>query len=664
MPYYRKRWWRPHWRRNYRRLWTRRIRGPFRRKRWRRRRHRVRRKLRSIILREFQPSHIKKLTIRGLYCLFQANHKRLNKNFAQYEATITREGLPGGGGYSILRFNFESLYEQHQLVHNMWSTSNKYTPLFRYLGCSIKIYRPEIVDAVVKFQTCYPMSASQFLYTGTQPSVMMMSRGCKRIPSKKTKPYGKPYRKYRLPPPQQMKNQWYFMSQLVKTGFVLIQSCAASFDQYYISHSAESQTISFETLNTKLFQNMNFKSLPTSGYSPKDNATMWGMTNGTDQWGNMIFLGNTIEYQLGHSLNQLKDEMTTTPKTWGEVVEKYLSNRKYWGNPFHEHYISKKVNLWYSTKTAALTLQGKDFNTKVAPTTGLTTLDQEFIFQCRYNPNIDKGDTCRFYLKSNWKENEDLLPPTDKDLEIDGFPLWLSAFGFVDYQIKLGKVTSVPTHYTVIFQNSYVQPKLDYYLPLDTYFTTGNSEYLQGLTGWDRTNWYPMVTHQDDSLETIAQCGPGMAKLGKNTTDECKCEYKFYFKVGGCAPPIEKIKNPSEQPTYPIPNNFLEQPSLQSPEEPIETFLYNFDWRRDQLTETATQRIITDYSITKPLLSDSTTTGTDVPVHQTHQKEFLQTEETETETEALFQQLFHQQQQQQQLRYRIKQLLNKLQKLE
>lgn len=653
MPYFYNYWRRPY-RTRYRRLWTRRTRIPLRRRRRRRYKRRVRRKLKTINIKEWQPNTIRKLCIKGLYCLFQANHRRLNKNFAQHEADITPEGLPGGGGFSILRFNLACLFEQHELVHNYWTKSNKHLPLFRYTGGMLKVYRPEFVDAVVKVQTCYPMSASSLLYMGTQPSIMMMSKGCFRIPSKKTKPYGKPYRKIKIPVPQQMSNKWYFQAHLAQTGFVLIQSSAACFDHYYLSKHAESQTISFYTLNTKFFQNLNFKSLPTSGYSPQKNYSIWAQGNGNNKWGEMILLANTIEYQQGQELQNV-----------GKFnITQYLSKRENWGNPFHEHYISKKVQLWLSTNPPAQTLQSKTKDTLVEESTTLTKITQEFAFHCRYNPQRDKGIDTKVYLKSNWKENETTDPPQDTDLIVQGFPLWLSLFGFTEYQIKLGKITQIPTHYMVIFQSNYITPKLQTYIPIDTYFLEGNSEYLQGRTGWENTNWYPMLTHQDDTIESIVQSGPGMAKLDQNTTDECKMEYKFYLKVGGCAPPIEKVADPSEQPTFPVPNNILEQPSLQSPEEPIETFLYNFDWRRHQLTETATDRILKDYSLEKFMFTDTTTTGTDVPVHQTHQAQLQTTEEKETQEKTLFEQLNQQFQQQQQLRQRIKYLLNTLQKLE
>ena len=173
-----------------------------------------------------------------------------------------------------------------------------------------------------------------------------------------------------------------------------------------------------------------------------------------------------------------------------------------------------------------------------------------------------------------------------------------------------------------------------------------------------------MITHQQQVLNELALCGPGTPKLYDKKLAEAKIEYRFYFKIGGCAPPVEKVADPSKQPTFVTPSNILETNSLQSPEQPIESFLYQFDWRRHQITETAAKRITQDFSTEKSLFSDTTTTGTEVPLHQTHEKDLLTTEETETQKETLFEQLIEHRLQQQQLRTRIKQLMEQLQILE
>nr|UGV35484.1 MAG: ORF1 [TTV-like mini virus] len=665
MPYYWRKWRYPRRRFRYRRPWSWRTGGSFRRRRRRRYKRRVRRKLKTLPLREWQPSHIRKMSIKGLYCLFQANKITFNKNFAQYESSITREGMAGGGGFSLLRFNLDCLFEQNELARNIWTQSNKYFPLFRYTGCSIKIYRPKYVDAVVKFQTCYPMSASKLLYTGCQPSIMMMSKGSKKIRSQLNAPNSKPYKRYRLRPPQQMTNKWYFQGEHSKTGLLLVQSCAASFDQYYISQHAETQCITLRSLNTKIFKNLNFKNIPPTGYIPKLGFALYA-SNGSDKLKDLIWLGNTVEYRAGDQIKSITNMQGTTDHLkWKDQITKYMNDKTKWGNPFHHTYLSKSAPLWFGANhpTVQLTSNNLTAESKITDA-GLRSVDQELVFNIRYNPQRDKGYQSNIYLKPNWSDNnEDLDPLPDEDLSNPGFPAWLNCFGFIDYEIKLGKKSQINTHYLLIHKNATFEPKLEHYIFVDKWFVDGNSEYLEGRTGWDNVNWYPMVIHQEQSINELALCGPGAPKLGDIKTAECKMEYIFHFKIGGCATPVEKVKDPSTQPTYATPSNILDSNSLQSPEEPIENFLYQFDWRRDQITETAAKRITQDQTTKKFLFTDATTTGTDVPVHQTHEKELLSSEEEETQAETLFQQLQLQRNKQKQLRYRIKQLLKQMQSI-
>ncbi len=301
--------------------------------------------------------------------------------------------------------------------------------MYRYTGCVIKVYRPEEIDCLVKFQTCYPMSASNFLYMGCQPSIMSMSKGCKRIRSLKNAPNSRPYKKFKLPPPQQMTNKWLFQSQHSKTGLLLIQSCAASFTQYFLSKESESQVINLKTLNTKIFQNLNFRNLPTYGYIPKQNFALY-MSNGSDKVGDLHWLGNTIEYQQGKSFNNIPG---TDFKT---RIQTYMQDRKNWGNPFHHTVLSKSWKIWFGPNnpnilfaTGTTTPAQISMDTPINQTQ-LKEVTQELIFDCRYNPNTDKGYDSMIYLKSNWKESENLDPPTDKDLITAGFPAWLSAWGF------------------------------------------------------------------------------------------------------------------------------------------------------------------------------------------------------------------------------------------
>ncbi len=113
------------------------------------------------------------------------------------------------------------------------------------------------------------MSASKLLFTGTQPSIMMMTKGSKLIRCRKSVPNSKPYRKFNLKVPSQMTNKWYFQHTEANTGLLLIQASSASFDNYYSSSESESSTITLKSLNTRIFKNLNFSSYPTYGYIAK-----------------------------------------------------------------------------------------------------------------------------------------------------------------------------------------------------------------------------------------------------------------------------------------------------------------------------------------------------------------------------------------------------------
>ncbi len=89
---------------------------------------------------------------------------------------------------------------------------------------------------------------------------------------------------------------------------------------------------------------------------------------------------------------------------------------------------------------------------------------------------------------------------------------------------------------------------------------------------------------------------------------------------------LETICNPSAQPKYPIPDPKQQTPSLQSPGTSLQTYLYNFDSRRDMLTERAAKRIKSEYkteTISLPFAGttmDIQTAPQEVQEEKTHRK--------------------------------------------
>lgn len=595
--------------------------------------------------------------------MLQVNKVRYNHNFNQYATAITKEGLANGGGFTLIRFTLNSLYELHEKARNYWTKSNKYMPLFRYNGCKIRVYRPLDIDLVLKFQRCYPMCCTKLMYTGSQPSLMMMSKGAKIVRCKRNAPNAKPYKTFRFPPPDQMTNKWYFQHTESNTGLIMIQAAAVSLDNYYTSSYAESSTVTLWGINTRIFQNLNFAKTPTYGYQPKSNFALYA-TNGSSQIQDLIWLGNTKQYNHG---DQLKEHIKNA--NLDETVKQYMENPKWWGNPFHSDILHQSYHIWIGNSNPITQLLNKSLKlTSSCEAAGLTRLTQELFLKFRYNPFRDKGNN-NIYIKPNYDDNlygetYDLEPLPDPDLQNPGFPLWLGSFGFQDYQIKLAKKQRINTDWIILIKSKEIDNLETYYLLVDEYFLHGDTEELIGRTDWDNNHWYPMITHQQGALNTLALCGPGAPKLGDIKTAEAKIEYTFYFKVGGCAKAPEKITDPTQQPTFVTPNNILNTNSLQSPEEPIETFLYQFDWRRDQITQSAAERITKDYRTKTPLFTDAASSSTEVPAIQTQEKELMSSEEEETEEETLFEQLQRQRLKQKDLRHRIRLLLSKLQTLQ
>nr|UHS18450.1 MAG: hypothetical protein [Betatorquevirus sp.] len=656
---YRQRWWR---RRRYR--WKR-ARRPFRFFRKRRRQRVRKKKLKSLKIRQWQPGCIRKLVVKGLYCLFEANHRLLTNNYTQYMESVPPEGIPSGGGFSINRFNINCLWSERQKARNVWTTGNKNLPMIRYTGCEFKIYRPIHCDAVINFQNCFPMEATDLTYHSAQPYIAMMTKHSKKITRLSNTKNKKPYKKYKFPPPQQMTNRWFFASDIYNTGLIMLTSSAADFENIYISPYSESNTVSLKLLNVKLFTNRHFNQLPTTGYHPKDGFWLWASANGEEnpQFKEMIFLGNTIQYQKGTEIGKLQDISTTT--TIKDAMSKY-TNSKYWGNPFHEDYLNKTHRIWYTHNSPQITL-----GTKTEPITTTINklqfqpLDQELYFEGRYNPNRDRSKNSLVYFLKTTEEASGWDPPEKESLITRGFPLWVSMWGLRDYHEKLKDMQHMDTDYIAVIQTEAIEPQdiqLKYFVLLDKQFTHGDSEWHDGQnrTPWDNIHWHPMLHYQHRSLETIGQSGPAVPKLGPYKTAELHCEYKFYFKVGGCVPPMAEITDPAEQTSFPIPTNITESNSFQSPNEPIQSYLYSFDQRRHEITSTAAKRITKDFTTTTPLFTDSTTTGTDVPILQTLQEIEDSEEEEETKETTLLQQLINQRAKQQRISKRIKQLLKLL----
>nr|UGV36665.1 MAG: ORF1 [TTV-like mini virus] len=669
MAYHYRAWKYP--RRRYRRYWKWRPRKTFRRTFWRRRRRRYKvrrrrfkRKLKKIILNEWQPQKIRKLTVTGLFPLFMCNRDRIANNMTQWLYSTAPEHFASGGGFSLTNFSLNCLYELHQKDTNWWTQSNCNMPMIRYLHCRLKLYRAEETDYVFRYSTCQPMKATQLTYMSSQPSMMMMNKHTIFVRCLKNTQHKKPYKIVHIKPPSGFQNKWYWQHDISNTPLVLTQCAAASFTRYFTAATAPSTTIGFKTLNTKFFIFHNYQNPGTQGWHPKQNIFLWSLKNGvtgsiqTAQIQNIVYLGNPGPNEPGKTIKEAYPNISLT--SWQTDFQNYMTNKNYWGNFFRSEYLTGTARLIY-TNYDYQQLKTK-FN---SPTQQLSTNFQQLIdptiYDCRYNPLADTGEKTSVYLVPNIRDETGWDPLNNKNLIVTGYPLWLAMYGFIDWMKKLSEVQQIDINYLVVFTSPCITPKLDYYVVLDHNFIEGTSPYQEQyhLTASDEKHLYIKYAFQMFTINTIASSGPGIPKLPGTNSVEAHMEYKFTFKVGGCPAPMEQVCNPADQPAYPIPNTDIQTTSLQNPTTPPEYMLYYFDERRGQLTARASKRIKHDWETKDPLFAITEKSSLEPAAHKEETSSETTTSEEEEET-TIEAQLQHQRRKQRLLQHRIKLLLKYL----
>nr|UGV35541.1 MAG: ORF1 [TTV-like mini virus] len=649
------------WYRNYgrrrRRRWVRswRPRKTFWRRRWRRRRQPVRRKLRSLILRTYQPPCIRKCTIKGLIPLFWGTPERFINNYELYEMTPAPERLPSGGLFSLKNFTLEGLFAEHQYCRNTWTKTNNSLPLMRFTGAKIKFYKSEHIDYIVTYDTNLPLTASMDTYHTMHPGIHGLLPH-KLIVTRKNK-WGnnsKPYRKIKIKPPSPMQNKWYFQIDMAKTPLVQIRTSAVDLENYYTNYRSVSTTIGVKFLNPDIIKNINFKKIPTSGYSPTStpagtpiylySAKKADITQET-KLNTIIFLGNTNKYQEGTPMtrNTQTSTSTTTPT--------YIQSK--WGNPFYTKYLTGEYKVYTSDKTLAFILSKFTDDNKKVSDSEATFTETQLIHYFRYNPFRDQGNKNMIYIKGVADIQDTTEPPESEDLKNSGLPLWVLTFGFNDFQKKQGKAKHIDTDYLTILQTDYynpVGPKIT--IPIDNDFINGKSPFESSVNPEDENRWYPCCQFQMQMLNTIALTGPGSPKTPTLQSIEAKIEYFFYFKWGGNLPPMDSITDPKYQKEFHFPTNLQYTNSLQNPTSRPEQILYSFDERRGELTSKAIKRLQRDWESKEYSITDGSLFQAKV-----QRKEETSSDTSESETEEETQTLLLKLKQQQLKHKRLKRLI-------
>nr|UGV42595.1 MAG: ORF1 [TTV-like mini virus] len=675
MPFWR-RYWRQRWRRpRRRRFYWRRTRNAFQRSRWRRRRRRpVRRKLKTIKLKQYQPPYIKVLKVKGLYPIILGTRERVANNLNCYFESTAPHYVPGGGCFSICNFSLMTLYKEHLDVRNWWTTGNENYPLIRYLGCEIKLYREENIDYLFYYNRQPPMTASLTTYQSTQPMAMLLNKHTVKVSCKKNTKNKKPYKRLKILPPPQLQNKWYFQFDIATTPLLQTMATACSFDRMFLNSGAISTTIGFTTLDTNGFLNHNYQRT-TRGYSPRPGTLLFKAKNGdfnvqNIQIGELIFLGETQDLTEGTQLKSVPAAQSVPQISNATDFQKRLYNasikHEYWGNVFKSSTFYGEERMIETNKTWDDIIKTYTNATQKLET-GWTLKTTKW-GECRYNPYADHGKGNIVYLLKidSGLHPTEWGPPTDKDVIAQDLPLHTLLWGYLDYQRKCQEYRDIDTTCIIVIKSPFILPKTyTFYCPLDQDFLYGNSPYrpLNNIIPSDEQHWHPKVRMQVQTINNICLSGPGTVKLPPQVSCEAHIVYNFRFKIGGQPAPMSNLTKPDEQPKYPIPNNILQTPSLQSPTTPFTQLLWSFDERRGELTKKATDRI-TDYQRPETSFLPITETSNSCPTTLQILKEAQETTSEEEEETSIQEQLHNQRRKQKQLRQRINLLLQHLANLQ
>nr|UGV39255.1 MAG: ORF1 [TTV-like mini virus] len=668
--------WRPYY--NYRRRrWPRRrrIRKTFwRPRRWRRR---VRRqfKLKKIRLEQWQPRSIRKCHIKGLECLCLFNQSRLAFNSIMYKESFVNPSYPGGGGFTVMKFTLSNLYDMHQKCYNWWTNSNDNLPLCRYMGCKIKCYASQNFDYIIKYNTSLPATSNKLTYPSTQPSMLMMSNNKRIIPSRKTRPRRKPYTIIKIKPPPKLENKWYYQKELKDIPLLVLYTAPTSLTQYYISSSSENNNITIHSLNPTLITNRNFQQ-PIWPHKVDGTNTyyLWEFTGihlneNAIKAKELLPLTNIKNYTQGSSY------IEAYATTHEDKHTEYCNNiNQYTGNPFVKEHRENHTYIFFSKmgptsfanawKSKSLDELATNLTDEAGQKMTLTRIHEPLIKTYRYNPFRDDGSSTQMYLlkitETTHNTNTAWNPPDNLDVQLDGFPLWLNIWGFIDFQKRLGAYPQIDTKTILVFKSKALYPETTQpIIPIDWDYLNNKSPFEDSVNPQDTKNWNPQVQYQVATINDIAHTGPGTPKLYQKTSEQIVIKYDFYFKWGGDPAKMVNVENPSKQIVYPLPSDELKTTSLQSPAQAIETVLYSFDQRNDQLTKQALERISKDWDFTPILSSITEPTGAIKATSSFPQDPQTKTTE-EKEKETLQLQLIQQHRRQQQLKLRIINLLKQL----
>nr|UHK05486.1 MAG: ORF1 [Torque teno midi virus] len=551
---YRRRFQRNKRRRTRRRFTKRRNRrAPYRR---RRRRHKVRRKKKKIPIFQWQPDSILKCHIKGNGILVLGCEGTQMYCYTKEKFKYIPPKVPYGGGLGVEKFTLNFLYEEYSYHNNIWTASNVWKDLCRYLYCRFIFYRHPDTDFIVSYNNQPPFEITKYTYPAKHPHMMLLEKHKKIILSKASKPNGKYKVKILVKPPKQMLTKWFFTKQFADFGLLLLSGSAMNLRYSHLSASNENLLINISSLNPKFYQHTNWGSAHahTSPYKPWDNISSHL------QYKAYVKKGSTLELQTFN----LPENITT----FSEVAISYDKG-------------------WFSS----IILKAVEWTVPPTP------LAIRNVIYGRYNPTRDKGTGNKIYIISVIADTWN-APTHDKQILLEDLPLWLGLYGYISYLQTIKPDDWLSSSLVVLVSEAIhcynMIGACTMWAPIDGDYIDGKKPYGLPITEVEKTKWFPNYKWQLKTLNAIVESGPFVPQYSeeKYSTWELKYHYDFCFKWGGPAMPEKDVKNPKDLRIYDVPDKQLGRIQICNPaKQSTETIFHPWDSRRGLIKEKALKRM-------------------------------------------------------------------------
>nr|UGV45408.1 MAG: ORF1 [Torque teno virus] len=643
---WRRRRRRPRRRRTYRRRRPRRVRrrrGRWRRayRRWGRRRRRRRHKKR-LVLTQWQPAIVKRCYIIGYDPIIVCGINRTAFNYTTHSEDYTYNNDSFGGGLCTAQYSLRILFQEKLSQHNFWTRSNQHLDLARYLGATLIFFRHPTVDFLVRVRTSPPFTDTDMTALTLHPGMMMLAKKVIKIPSLKTRPSRKHFIRIKLGAPKLFQDKWYPQNELCDVTLLTVQATTADFTYPFGSPLTNSVCCNFQVLNsnydkalsilntanvlteeihTNRQQCYNFLLQQYSYYNTKqtlaqlkfdffpkqnpkmpkaDNAhtskdpeqlTKTNVQNTYPHW-DSLYGGLAYGFSRNsptENTNQAKDletQMIEANKFYtkaGKQIIKGFTPISHNGNT------DTNIFDYYTGMYCSIFLSSGRSNPEVK---GSYT-------DISYNPLTDKGVGNMIWI--DWLSKPDSrYDPNKSKCLLKDFPLWCMVYGYADYCRKATGDSAILLDCRVVIRCPYTYPQLIKHNDDQWGFVPYSENFGLGrMPGGNpnpstrmRLHWYPMLLHQTEVLECIAQSGP-FAYHGDERKAVLTMKYKFRWNWGG-NPVFQQVLRDPCSGTYQEPHTSRHPRSVQvtDPKYQVPEYLFHaWDFKRGLFSTKSIKRV-------------------------------------------------------------------------